>query len=411
MNRSARGAPYLRGVALVLLGGLSMSAGGLLLRLVESAPNWTVIAYRAGAMGAAFLIIVTVNHRARLIGAFRAIGWWGLAGGVIMALSSPAYVLAINNTTVANAMFLLATMPLMASALGWAILGERVRRAAWAACGVALVGVVVMVYDGLEAGGLLGNVMALGAAATFAAYAVIARRGRLVDMLPALAIAGFGGSLIGVGAADSLAISLHDLMLAMFMGAVQVMLGFLLITRGARHVPAGEVMLLALTEAVFSPVWVWLAVGEVPTLLTLGGGGIVLSAVVGLGVSGIRTERAERPPATAAAENRFAQLVAAHTASAGATVLPAAADLPRPRAPGAELPRPRLERAPVSAPPDLPANEPANGEFASLEAVVRAGLKPVLAAWLEANLRTIVSREVVHELRAISRGAARGPED
>ena len=67
-----------------------------------------------------------------------------------------------------------------------------------------------------------------------------------------------------------------------------------LITLGARYVPVAQVSLLALSEMVLAPLWVWLAVDEAPAMLTLGGGGVVLAAVVGQALAGLRQERARR---------------------------------------------------------------------------------------------------------------------
>ena len=87
---------------------------------------------------------------------------------------------------------------------------------------------------------------------------------------------------------DTLVVSRHDLILCLFLGVVQYAGGFVLIALGARYVPAAEAALLALMEVVLGPVWVWIGVGEVPTLLTLVGGGIVLTAVVVQSAAGLR---------------------------------------------------------------------------------------------------------------------------
>ena len=50
-------------------------------------------------------------------------------------------------------------------------------------------------------------------------------------------------------------------------------------TLGARHVPAVELALLSMSELVLAPLWVWLAVGEVPSAFTLAGGAIVMTAI------------------------------------------------------------------------------------------------------------------------------------
>ncbi len=75
------------------------------------------------------------------------------------------------------------------------------------------------------------------------------------------------------------------------MGMVQIGAGLLIYTAGSRHLPAAELALLALTEGVLGPIWVWLGVGETPSLATLLGGAIVLGAVVGNALTGLRRWR------------------------------------------------------------------------------------------------------------------------
>ena len=69
------------------------------------------------------------------------------------------------------------------------------------------------------------------------------------------------------------------LWLALF-GAGQIGLGLILLTIGARLIPAAQVALISLLEVVLGPLWVWLAVGERPSLPTVIGGAIVVAAVV-----------------------------------------------------------------------------------------------------------------------------------
>jgi drug/metabolite transporter (DMT)-like permease len=75
------------------------------------------------------------------------------------------------------------------------------------------------------------------------------------------------------------------------MGAVQVGGGLALFTLGARHVPVAELTLLSLTELALAPIWVWLAVGEVPSGYTLLGGAIIVVAITYQALSGARRRR------------------------------------------------------------------------------------------------------------------------
>jgi drug/metabolite transporter, DME family len=49
-----------------------------------------------------------------------------------------------------------------------------------------------------------------------------------------------------------------------------------------------------MTEPVLAPLWVWLGVGEVPSVFTLAGGAIVISAIGCQALSGAR--RRPTPP-------------------------------------------------------------------------------------------------------------------
>lgn len=290
------GASRMRGLAYGFAGGLSLSIGGVLIRFIESANSWQVIAYRSGFLGLAIALLCVVKYRGRVVRAYRAIGWPGLTAAVILAAGYPAYVLALLNTTIANALFLLSTAPLIAAVLGWIVLRERVHRSTWAAIMGTVLGVLVMVFEGMRGGGLFGNVMALGAALFFAAYTIAIRWSRGVDMLPALSLAGLLAAGMGViGADGDMNVSQHDLALCLLMGGFQASLGFMFFTLSARHILAAEVNLLAMGEVVLGPIWVWLVIGEVPSELTLVGGAVVLASVFAFAVSSVRAGRRAAP--------------------------------------------------------------------------------------------------------------------
>jgi drug/metabolite transporter (DMT)-like permease len=68
--------------------------------------------------------------------------------------------------------------------------------------------------------------------------------------------------------------------LALF-GVAQMGVGYILLTIGSQLVPPTANALVGALDAPLAPLWVWIALGEAPTLATLGGGTIVLAAVVG----------------------------------------------------------------------------------------------------------------------------------
>jgi drug/metabolite transporter (DMT)-like permease len=75
-------------------------------------------------------------------------------------------------------------------------------------------------------------------------------------------------------------VTIQDFMLLGLFGTTQFGLGLLLLTIGGRLISATRASLLANLELPFAPLWVWLAFGEVPSMVTLLGGGVIFAAVL-----------------------------------------------------------------------------------------------------------------------------------
>ena len=286
------------GVVLVLAGAVLLSLAGISLRVMESASGWQILFYRSLTFFIVIFFYLAARYRTRVIHAFVTAGRPGLVVALSLGVGSTCYVFALLLTTVANALFLLSSAPFIAAVLGWIVLRERVRPMTWIAMTVALTGISLMIVNGIQSGRLLGNIIALVTPVTFAIMLVTVRRAGDRDMIPAICLGGLVGASIGFGMSDTLVVSRHDLALCLFMGVVQYAGGFVLITLGARHVPAAEVALLSLVEVLLAPTWVWIGVGEVPAVITLAGGAIVLAAVVVQVVTAARSKPGGKSPGT-----------------------------------------------------------------------------------------------------------------
>ena len=289
MARSAH-PRHATGVALVLTAGVLLSLAGITLRHIESASGWQILFYRSLTFFVVVTLWLAIRYRTRIVHAFVATGRPGLVVALSLGLGSACYVFALLLTTVANALFIISAAPFLTAVLGWIVLRERVRPITWAAMTVALAGITLMFVNGIQSGRLLGNIVAVGPALSFAIMLVTLRRAGNRDMIPAICLAGLVGATLGFVMSDTLVLSRHDLALCLFLGVVQYTGGFVLITLGARFLPAAEVALLSLAETVLAPIWVWIGIGEVPAVLTLAGGAVVLSAVVAQAVTGMRSQ-------------------------------------------------------------------------------------------------------------------------
>ena len=287
---------YTYGVTLVIIGGVFLSLSGILLRNIESASGWQILFYRGLAFSSMLFVILLLKYRWGIIDAFRAIGRPGLWAAVVLGLGSICYIYAILLTTVANALFIIGSAPLATALIGWLILKERTSNFGIVAMLVSLMGIGLMFADGLLEGRWLGNVVALLVVASFVTFLMIIRSRRQVDMLPATCLSGLVMASIAFLFADDFNISQHVLVISLLLGFVQLGIGFLCFTIATRYIMASEVALFALTESILGPIWVWIGVGEQPSILTIVGSGIVLVCVGSYCIVGIRGERRRLNP-------------------------------------------------------------------------------------------------------------------
>ena len=75
-------------------------------------------------------------------------------------------------------------------------------------------------------------------------------------------------------------ISSNDMNISLLMGVFQVGAGLALYTLGSKVIKAAELNLLALTEVLLGPFWVWVFLGEKIEKFTMLGGGILLMSIL-----------------------------------------------------------------------------------------------------------------------------------
>ncbi len=288
MNRIRRHPQYLKGVFLVVAGGVFISQSGVIIGSMEAAGFWQVQFFRSVVAMLALSALLVAKHRRRLASVVRTSWKAAVATGFFLAVSNLLYISAFFHTRAASVFFIISSQPFFAALIAWVALREPVRRATWLAMSAAMAGVAVMMWEGAGEGRLAGNLLALGASITFAAFGVALRGGRDGDMVAGVLMASVVIGLVSAVFVDSLALSARDLLLCCYMGVFQVALSLVLLAAGARYVPAAELMVLALTEVILGPVWVWLLLGETPTLAGLVGGSIVILAVLVNALTGMR---------------------------------------------------------------------------------------------------------------------------
>ena len=85
---------------------ITISIGPLLFRNMENADIWQISIYRSISWITALLIILFLKYRLAILKQILAIGRWGVIAGVFLASAQIFYMHALDNTTVANVVFI-----------------------------------------------------------------------------------------------------------------------------------------------------------------------------------------------------------------------------------------------------------------------------------------------------------------
>ncbi len=104
----------------------------------------------------------------------------------------------------------------------------------------------------------------------------------------------FGGYLIAATAlffAPALLVTPADALWLGLLGLIVLPVSFGLISLGPRYLPAPEVSLIVLLEAVIGPLWAWAFIGQIPTVTSLVGGVVIIATLAVYFFIGGRSER------------------------------------------------------------------------------------------------------------------------
>lgn len=290
------------GILLMLAAGLCWSSGGIIVRSLAVKDVWEVVFWRSLFMGLFVAVLLLALRGRAAFERVRTIGWPGMVSAACLAGQIYCFIIALSLTSTANTFLLMSVSPLITALVGMAFMGEHLRWFTWVAIGVALAGIAIMFGSGAgmetSGGAMLGNLFALGVPCLYASQILFARKVRgkgesAPDLMPTLLMAGVFAALPAALLGWPVDAAPRDIGLLAIMGCVQLGMGCWLMTLAVPHLRAAEMGLLALTETILAPVWVWLGVGESPSASALSGGACILGALAANAWLSLRAAKAD----------------------------------------------------------------------------------------------------------------------
>ena len=264
-----------RDIVWIFLAALLWSTGGIGIKAIADSPL-KVTFYRslfaAIALFAVFGRDVWGRRRWRSTTAF-------IAAIVCYGACLTTFVVATRWTTAANAIFLQYAGVVWVLLRSPLVVREPMRMRDVVAIIVAIAGMALFFVGKFEARGMSGNAMALVSSVFFAGLILALRR----EHDAAQAAVTWGNLVLALAllpfVAHDLALTPKSFGVLAFLGLFQIGLAYAFFVKGLKYVTATQASLTGMLEPVANPIWVFLFLGERPSVFAIAGGAIVLAAI------------------------------------------------------------------------------------------------------------------------------------
>lgn len=202
-------------------------------------------------------------------------------GALIAYLTQTAFTYANKYTSAANAIVLQYTNPVFVVLISWLFLHQKVKLRDIVLSLIMIGGTALFFLDDLSTGQLLGNVCGLISGIGMACSILYACNNP-ADLQEYTMLNSLISVVVGIPAAiqHPPQFDVASLIAVFFLGVVASGIATVLMAKSAPHLASVEVSMLLMLDPILNPVWVALAVGEIPGTLALIGMVIVIGCVI-----------------------------------------------------------------------------------------------------------------------------------
>ena len=262
-----------RAVLFVFLASVCFSTGGLFIKLIP----WSALAINGARnlIGAAVIGIYLLAARRRIVFSRRV-----FVGALSMIGVTTLFALANKLSTAANTIVLQFTAPVFVIWFMAVLYRQRPGRVDLVTCALVLLGFILFFVDGIRAGNLLGNILAVLSGVCYAGVFMM-NTGEKADAISSCFLGQLSAGLVMtplcLGETD---FSLPTLAAVAALGVVQVGGAYILFSIGIRRTPPVTASLITGLEPIMNPLWVAAFYGERVTPLAIAGAVIVVCSIL-----------------------------------------------------------------------------------------------------------------------------------
>ena len=280
-----------KGLLITFFGVLFVVPDSLFVRLID-ADAFTIAFWRlllAGGLSACWILL------RKGISPFRAVLKTGRYGLIYMAGvggSGVLFIVAVSLTSIANVVFIIASLPVFAAIFSRIFLSEPFSTRTLLTIAAVVPGLAIIAYGSGETANasLAGDLLALSVSALFAAALTAARHARATSMVPGVAMGYLMAAFVILPFAAPLSVPVEQASLVLAHGGF-ILFSSILLAIGPRYITSAEVGLLVLLESVLAPLLAWVVIREYPGAYALVGGAIVIGALFVSNIVLLRRQR------------------------------------------------------------------------------------------------------------------------
>ncbi len=216
-----------------------------------------------------------------------------ILGSIMYVFVAGLFVIANKLTTSTNAILLQFTAPIWVVVISILFLKQKPSKKDIAAVAIVLFGMVLFFFGDLQVGNVYGNILAILAGVSLAIMLIVMRGETAASPLT---IPFFGSVILFVVSLPAIwlfppQLTTTNVVNIVVLGVFQLGMGYLLFSIAIPYVSTLEASLIMVIEPLLNPIWVFLFIGEQPTIQAVIGGVIVIVSVLYYQISNLKSNR------------------------------------------------------------------------------------------------------------------------
>ena len=241
--------------------------------------TWGLLFYRGAIPFVAVLLGLLMVYKTNFFKLLFSMGRPGIFYAVTFSITNITFLISIQNTNVANTLIMIAMAPMISAVLGAFFLKENPDKKTWITIFVTFLAAIYIFYDSIQLGNFFGDIFGLITATGLAIGAVVVRSAKDRNLVPSAAVGKLLVAIFAIFFVENFKLVETDIYIVPLMCILCVAIPFVLVTIAPRFITAAEVNLFFLLETIIGHVWVWLIIKEQPSLETIQGGLVIITAI------------------------------------------------------------------------------------------------------------------------------------